>query len=73
MAQAEIYDWFKNRMASGDEEYYTVKDVQKNLDNQFSLRSINLGVWQLVRYNVLEKKPPHNIREWRVSFRLKTK
>ena len=74
MGQIAVYEWFRKRRETGDDEFYTIQEVRKALADEgesLSYRQANVAVWQLFRYGYLERRDPKSLRDWLVSFRLK--
>ena len=80
MGQVDVFFWLRNQRQSGDQRYFTVKQVQDGLRNQGKTNGTILGVrgdlLQLERMGYIEvsgydeKKP---WRDWQRSFRIKEK
>ena len=73
MGQIEIFDLLRDKRASGDEEYFTVKQIKKMLSEagKPSNSSVGIQAAQLEAFDYLEAVRVHKKNDhWR-AFRVK--
>jgi len=70
MGQIEIYDYLKAQRSSGNEEYFTARQIQKELNHNCRVYG---ALIQLETYGYLEVKRTGKIHDWSRAYRLKKK
>lgn len=64
MNQPELYKWFCQRRQSGDHSYYSLKDIEKLLkENYLSLKIRTLYAWGYLEVE--------DSTRWKVRYRIK--
>ena len=77
MGQIEVYELLKNRLASGDDRFFSVAEIEKMMKDagytNGMIHSIRGQLLKLELSGYLDVKMSGKFRDWRRLFRIKKK